>query len=38
MIINLITLAILGIIILSVELTILIFLKLGRPSNWFKQK
>lgn len=29
-------LALIGLIILSLLFTIIIFLKLGRPSNWFK--
>jgi hypothetical protein len=32
---SLIDWAVIGIIILSLEITILIFLKLGRPSKWF---
>lgn len=27
----------LGCMVLSLEITIFIFLKLGRPSNWFKK-
>ena len=35
---NLMNLAIIGIFILSLEITILIFIKLGLPHNWFKSK
>jgi len=34
----LMVMAIIGIFLLSLTLTILIFLKLGRPSKWFEKK
>ena len=36
--ISLFDLAVIGIFVLSLEITFLIYLKFGRPSNWFAEK
>lgn len=36
--ITLMSLAVIGIFVLAFNITVIIFLKVGRPSNWFKDK